>query len=347
MKKLSTTLSTPKNISDVNETLNLGNSLNQGVTNHYTPLDNIVINVRNFFGSWLGLVVSKGEDGFTLKVSSDSFASPQAIAKIIYNATFDGHTYLYDYIASQGLPELKCVEVGPMNYVAYFCPRDIKASWVPGEEKVKEDKPTKKVKAKNESLAAANVEEAEMFTLVREGFGETEEEELQDTSHQELVELLDNRNKIEAAKKLSDYLANTVKLPDNMYVKATKDVDGHESIAIRLKYFKRRPFGGKVESTVSLMNIYSAGVNAIWVPCFDEQTEYRPITTEETKNLLLSIIGLLGAEETGDPCVWNIPAERASEETKQKEETKEEETTGKEEEPTSQEQASATTEDEK
>ena len=54
-----------KTLSMIKESEELGNKL--GVTNHLTPVENIVTNVRNFFSSQMSMVVSKAEDGFSLK----------------------------------------------------------------------------------------------------------------------------------------------------------------------------------------------------------------------------------------------------------------------------------------
>ena len=66
-----------------------GIGMTQGVMNHYTPIDNIIINTRNIFGALLGLVVSKGEDGISLKIQSSSFTNPEVTRNILYNSTFD------------------------------------------------------------------------------------------------------------------------------------------------------------------------------------------------------------------------------------------------------------------
>lgn len=304
MKRLSETL---------NENLAMGNSLNKGVTNHYTPIDNIIINVRNLFGSWLGIVVDKSEDGFGIKLTSNSFSSPEATNHLLYSVSFDGRCSLYDYISLSGLRDIKCLEIGPMNYVVYCCPTDIQAAQSPEEQC--------KACACKEQLSA-NVYEAEIVNVLNEDFDG--EEELQDTTYEELEKMLNNRNKIEAAKQLSDYFGKTLTLPDNMYIKATKDADGHESVALRMKYEKRRPFGGKVESTVSLLNIYNAGVNAIWVPAFDTQSEIHWEINDTISGIINGILSLVNAQATDDECMFNIgnkPADEEDENNKQPEET--------------------------
>ena len=48
----------------VTSDINPGNALsNTGVTNHYTPIGNILLTVKNIFATQMGIVVSIGEDG--------------------------------------------------------------------------------------------------------------------------------------------------------------------------------------------------------------------------------------------------------------------------------------------
>ena len=268
-------------------------SLGQGVMNHYTPIDNIIINVRNFFGSLLGLVVMKGEDGFSLKVTSSSFTTPDVTREILYTSTFDGRTYLANFIHLQGLTKLKIVDIGS-QCIAYFCPEDIKAAQDP--EKMCKDAACAACKEMKE----ANIIEAEMSTMIKE---EAEEIELEDKTHEEIVTIISKQNKIEAASELSALIEKKLPLKENIYIKATKDIEGHESIAVRYRYEKRRPFGGKMPVIVSLINIYSAGTNAVWAGCFDEQENY----PEEILTVVEQILELLGAQKTSDKCVYDIP----------------------------------------
>ena len=96
-------------------------------------------------------------------------------------------------------------------------------------------------------------------------------------------------------------------------MKAVKDESGNESIAIRKKYTKRRPFGKTSENVKSLINIYHVGNDGVWVDPFDEKESL----DEETSNLINSILSWMGAEETGDPCVWKLNLTGAEEENKE------------------------------
>ena len=270
---------------------NPGNGLAQGLTNHYTPIDNIVMNVRNIFGALLGLVVSKAEDGVSLKIQSSTFTDPDKTQDILYSSTFDGRTYLAPYIMQCGLQDLKIINIG-QSCVAYFCPGDL-AGYSNSEcTEMKESK----------------ILECEMFGQVHENF---EEEELEDKTQEELAEIINNKNKVKAASDFEEKLKNVLTLPENLYIKATKDIDGHESIALRYKFEKRRPFNGKADSVISLMNIYSTGANAIWVDAFLN----RDIYSQDIINTIETILQFLNAQPTDDECIYNIQDENTSDET--------------------------------
>lgn len=264
---------------------NPGNSLGQGLMNHYTPIDNIIINVRNIFGALLGLVVSKGEDGVSLKIQSSTFVDPEQTRNILYNSTFDGRTYLANYISNQGLNDVKIINVG-QSCIAYFCPSDLAQSGSCSTCKCKEMKESQLV-------------ECEMSGIIKEDY----EEELEDKTKEELNSIINNQNKVKASNDFAEKLRSVIELPDDLYIKATKDIDGHESIALRYKTEQRRPFGGKTDVITSLMNIYATGTNAIWVGAFLNKDIY----TDEIINTVNTILQFVGAQETDDECVWDIP----------------------------------------
>ena len=65
--------------------VNPGNAMSLGVTNHLTPINNIVTNVRNFFGAQLGIIVCVAEDGVSLKMHSSRFVNKEEVNKILCN----------------------------------------------------------------------------------------------------------------------------------------------------------------------------------------------------------------------------------------------------------------------
>ena len=97
---------------------NPGNSVNRGVTNHLTPLNNIITNVRNFFGSTMGVIVEPGEDGVSLKLHSSKFVCPKEVSKLI-DQPYLGNTSLHSYICQQGLCNMKLINLGSY-YIVYF-----------------------------------------------------------------------------------------------------------------------------------------------------------------------------------------------------------------------------------
>ena len=268
-----------------------GIGMTQGVMNHYTPIDNIIINTRNIFGALLGLVVSKGEDGISLKIQSSSFTNPEVTRNILYNSTFDGHTYLYTYIINQGLRGLKILDLGS-TCIAYFFPNDLA-----------EDPCSNDACCGCREMKESRIIECELATIEESSVNEDQEVELEDRTKEELAEIINNNNKVKGAADFANKMANVITLPENMYIKATKDIDGHECISLRYKTVKRRPFGGKMDSVTSLMNIYCTGANAVWVDAFLNKGLY----DDDVINVINSILQFIGAEETSDEAVWNIP----------------------------------------
>ena len=265
-----------------------------GVTNHYTPIQNIITNVRNLFAPYFGLVVEPGEDGVSIKIHNSGFISQQAVNDILYKKV-DRFTSVADYICQQGLCAIKLVNVGKF-YVVYFCPTDIKTAEDPNV--MNSDVPAEIEVAPCREQLEYNIEEAELSSLYESAW----DEEMEDKTKDELLDILDQDDKIKAANAFNDKLGHVITLPEGVYVKAVKDEAGNESIAIRKKYTKRRPFGQSSEVVKSLINIYHAGNDGIWVDPFDN----KEALDEETSNLINSILSWLGAEETGDPCVWKL-----------------------------------------
>lgn len=261
---------------------NPGNGIAQGLMNHYTPIDNIIINVRNIFGALLGLVVSKGEDGVSLKIQSSTFTDPDKTRDILYNSTFDGRTYLAQYIMNQGLQDLKIICLG-QSCIAYFCPNDLAGDDYGCCSEMQE----------------AKLVECEMYGVIKEDY----EEEIEDKTKEELASIINDNNKVKAANDFAEKIKNVITLSPELYIKATKDIDGHESIALRYKTEQRRPFGGKTDVITSLMNIYSTGANAIWVGAFLNKDIY----ADEIISTINAILQFIGATETEDECIWNIP----------------------------------------
>lgn len=282
-----------KTLSQLNEQFgtNPGNAL--GVTNHLTPVNNIITNIRNLFAPRLGIVVEAGEDGFSVKIHSSQFVSEEATRKILNEWMYNSCS-LQTYIMSQGLPLCKLVNLG-CGYVVYFCPNDMPA--VTGNTVV--------AAACHEQLAA-NILEAEIERLTESAL---DEEEINDDTQDKIRELIDGDDKVKAAEAIAEIISKKIELPNEYYWKAVKDQEGRESVALRVKSTKKRPFGKKIEVIKSVINIYNSGHDAIWVDPFEDMN----LISDDLKTLIENILNILGAEETKDPCIFDLP-EKSSEE---------------------------------
>lgn len=299
---------------------NPGNDVKLGVTNHLTPLNNIITNIRNFFGSTMGIVVEPGEDGVSLKLHSSKFVCPKEVSKII-DQPYLGNTSLHSYICQQGLCNMKLINLGSY-YVVYFGPNDIRTAENP--DKVAAD--AKCCVACSEMLQF-NLFECEMDSL-NEAF---DDEELEDKTKEQLLKFIQGTDKVKCAQKLSELLADDLNLPEDYYFCGVKDAEGNESIALRYKFQKRRPFGKEVTLSKTLINIYNVGENAVWVEAFLTKDK----NSDTMNRIVETVLKLIGAQPTDDPCVYVISSDEVQdlkkevEANKQESENKEEESLDK------------------
>lgn len=295
-----------KSLSQLKESFdgNPGNALinTLGVMNHLTPVNNIITNVRNLFAVRLGVVVDQGEDGISLKLHSSKFINQNAVNRVLDEYVYT-NLNLRMYIQQQGLDFIKMVNLG-QYWVVYFLPSDIYSKQI---KNLPECKCTE--------MTIHNILESEIEKLNEDANGE---EELEDKTIDEIMELIDDDDKIKAASKLAEIVAKKMELPKEYYWKAVKDQDGKESVALRYKYEKRRPFGKKIEVVRSIINIYNSGHDAIWVDPYDNKDKME----EDMKTLIENILKLLGAEETKDPCIFDMPGKKDEEEEKKEDEEK-------------------------
>ena len=299
---------------------NPGNDIKLGVTNHLTPLNNIITNIRNFFGSTMGIVVEPGEDGVSLKLHSSKFVCPKEVSKVI-DQLYLGNTSLHSYICQQGLCNMKLINLGSY-YVVYFGPNDIRTAENP--DKVAAD--AKCCVACSEMLQF-NLFECEMDSL-NEAF---DDEELEDKTKEQLLKFIQGTDKVKCAQKLSELLADDLNLPEDYYFCGVKDAEGNESIALRYKFQKRRPFGKEVTLSKTLINIYNVGENAVWVEAFLTKDK----NSDTMNRIVETTLKLIGAQPTDDPCVYVISSDEVQdlkkevEANKQEPENKEEESLDK------------------
>lgn len=273
--------------------VNPGNGIGLGVTNHLTPVQNIVTNLRNLFTPINGVVATVAEDGFSVKLHSSKFINKEETEKFLFAPVYQNQS-LYSYIVAQGLDNMKMINLG-QYIVVYFGPKDIKAA-NPGEE------PNTCSVACQEMLEM-NITEAEIMTINESD----DDEELEQVAKANLRAIIASQDKVKAAKQFAILVGQQITLPQDYYFAGVKSQDGDESIALRWKYIKRKPHNKSVEITHSLMNIFGDGEDAIWIGDFDNNAKF--LLPEDVKELIESILELLGATKTDDPCVYKITDE--------------------------------------
>lgn len=277
----------------------LGNKV--GVTNHLTPVDNIVTNVRNFFSSQLSMVVTKAEDNFSLKCTSSLWHSEEDVRTAIYTNVWNDRTSLFTYVSMQGLSCIKIVPVGE-EYFLYFCPSDIKQSYGyngPCDNESCESLP---------KIACHEQKQLHLGDVEYNQFGEIKEDawqpdqEIEDTTKKDIRQLLASNDKVKAAKAFAEILKQNMRMPDNYYITAVRDEDGNESVALRYKHDVRKPFGKTATVTKTLVNIYGLGDNGIWVNDADNPNGM----DQELKGVIDDMLGFIGVRRTGDACCFTI-----------------------------------------
>ena len=274
-----------------------GNDLqNTGVTNHYTPIENVLTNIKNLFCSRLGVVASIGEDNVSIKLQSTKFVDEQSINAVLYEQ-LDRFTNLASYIMQQGLDKMTKINLG-MYYVVYFSPSDVKTAKDPQTMEPNAILVPKEVK---ESV----LDEFEFTTIIKE---DDEEEEIKNVTLEKVLELVDSKDKVKAAKQLELLVAQEVELPREFYFAGIKFKNGEEAIALRWKYTKKLPTGQSTESVRSIMHIFGKGDKAIWVQDFDKESIVQ--LPEEVKKLIESILDMLEADKTDDPAIFKLTGER-------------------------------------
>ena len=301
MKRFSVYLNEGCTTSDVNP----GNTYsNTGVSNHLTPVGNIVTQIRNIFSPVTGIVASIGEDGFSVKLNSSKFVSKENVNNTLYDSSIMRGTCLASYIISQGLETMKVVPIGQF-FVVYFCPSDIKAT-NPGQEPEPAKFPCTEMKQ-------YGIDEVEMMSLITEA--DDDDEEMEDITHKKIIELIDAKDKVKAAKQFELLIAQEVELPRDYYFAGVKDADGEESIALRWKYTKKRAHNKTAQITRSLINIYNSSKDGIWVQDFDKDAYFK--IPEEVEKLIHTILDFIEAKKTNNPCIWSLEASKDKKDDKE------------------------------
>lgn len=312
MKKLSQIL---------NEGIQPGNPGNQisktGVTNHYTPVQNILTNVKNLFCQLLGIYAEVAEDGFSIKLTSTQFTSEQKTNEILWRSMYNdvftyGTSSLYGYITAQGLNKVTLINLGGY-YVAYFSPNDIKAAEPPINMEIPKEGCPSPCEMK-ESL----YDEFE-FTYLTEGDDNADDNSNDNNSSDnkdnndsnsstdnddKIGEILSNEDKVKAAKQLEIVISQKIQLPRDYYFAAIKFKNDDEAIALRWKYEKELPTGKSTETTRSLLHIFGTGDKAIWVQDYAKDSIVQ--LPDEVKKLIDSVLDILKAKKTNDPAIYSL-----------------------------------------
>lgn len=294
---------------------------NQGITNHYTPVQNILTNINNLFCARLSIAASIGEDQLSIKLSSSKFIDEKSVDELLYMNLYNdvSASSLYQYITSQGLTKVSKINLGGGYWIVYFCPDDIKTAENPNTMAMKN--------VPNEALESFN-SEFEFTSIITE---DDSEEEMKSETVEKVLELLDGPDKVKAAKQLELLVSNQIQLPREFYFSAVKFKSGEEAIALRWKYTKKMPFGKSngeenykditVENTHSILHIFGKGEKAIWVQDYSKDSLIE--LPKDIKNLIKNILDLLEASETDDPSVFSLTGERKEREDKDKDKDKE------------------------
>ena len=276
-----------------------GNDLaNTGITNHYTPIENILTNVKNLFALKLGVVAAIGEDNVSLKLHSSKFVDDQSINSVLFEPV-DRFTNLYSYITSQGLNKMTKVDLGQYT-VLYFSPTDVKTA----------QDPQKMVNVPTTVVATESFEN-EIVNMIKE---DDSEEEMKDVTLEKFLELIELKDKVKAAKQLELLVSQQIELPREFYFAAIKFKTGEEAIALRWKYTKKLPTGQSTESVRSIMHIFGKGDKAIWVQDYDKESIVK--LPDEVKKLIDNILEMIDAEKTDDPAIFKLTGERKEREDK-------------------------------
>ena len=285
---------------------NVTNALNQGVSNHYIPLQNIVINVRNLFAPYFGLVVDPSEDNKSLRIYCSMFTDENIINRVL-NYKPDGHTSLKSYVSAQGLPYTRLVWTGS-SYVVYFYAKDLGELQIPDTRDTIAYYPPALPSGEIEGDGIGECELSTIESVVYESVEDAPlyysgEIDMEDALTRTLREVANMQDKVKACGEWENAVRNHVTLPDGYYWKAVKDRDGMESIALRKKFSKRRPFGKEIPCVKSIINIYNGSKDGIWVEPFDNKDSL----TREERQLIDNVLSFIKANpDKTDPCVFGL-----------------------------------------
>lgn len=280
-----------------------------GVTNHLTPVNNIITNINNLFAAELSVVAYPGADNVSVVCTSSFFYDKDTTYKQIYLPIWNDKTSLADYVSQQGLNNIKVIPTGNgQECYVIFCPSDMPQLGYNGcngtnyndaccsKEPACESRDVYGDVEYTQFTFEDGPEDPNMNGLKNYGFGDQEIESIQ---KKDIREILGSKDKVKAAKAFAEILSRNMKLPENYYIKAVRDEDGNESVALRYRYEKRKPFGKTVTLTKTIVNIYNNEENGIWV----DDAENLP---EEMKGVVDDMLNFVGVRRTGDANTFSI-----------------------------------------
>lgn len=291
--------------------VNPGNSVNLGVTNHYTPIENIVTNIKNLYATRLGVVATTGEDNVSIKLHSSKFTDKDSINKVLWEPLDTGVSKLTldSYIRMQGLNVVKMINVG-QYFVVYYCPDDIKA-----QDPVKNPLAGQLAPEVPDTLTGVEVPQVDVpceemqkdcfnYEIEMQNLFEDYDEEIKDVTKLKIQVLINSKDKVKAAKSLEQLISQELDLPRDFYFAGVKSKDGEESIALRWRYSAARPHGNSEDSVRSLINIFSSGHEGVWVGDYAKDSLFK--LPSKVKEIIDDVLDLIGAEPTDDPAIFNI-----------------------------------------
>lgn len=297
-----------------------GNQLmNTGVTNHYTPIQNILTNINNLFCLQLGIVASVGEDNVSIKLSSSQFISQQKTQELLWRSLYNdvftyGTSSLQGYITSQGLPKVTMINLGGY-FVVYFSPDDM-----PAIANGCGDGCCDKCECPCPCEANECLYDEFEFSHIYEGDDQNQDDQNQEDQNQDIDgakhkedpkpnevtidDVLNNEDKVKAAKQLEILISQAVNLPREFYCSAIKFKNDDEAIALRWRYEKKLPTGKSTENTRSLIHIFTGEDKKIWVQDYAKDSIVE--LPKEVQTLIENVLKFLKAEKTEDPAVFTL-----------------------------------------
>ena len=295
--------------------------LKTGVTNHYTPIENILTNVKNLFCSILGIVATIGEDNVSIKLSSSQFTTQEKTNELLWRSLYNdvftyGTSSLQGYITSQGLSKVTTINIGGY-YIVYFSPNDIAYAEDPAcmAAKCECPCPCETCECLYDEFELGRVYEKSDTVDDQNNSDDQNQDDNQDidgSKHKEdpkpnevsIDDVLNNEDKVKAAKQLEILISQAVTLPRDYYCAAIKFKNDDEAIALRWKYTKKLPTGNSTENTRSLIHIFTGEDKKIWVQDYAEDSIVE--LPKEVQTLIENVLKFLKAEKTDDPAVFTL-----------------------------------------